>query len=247
MPLINMTEYQEAAIMDPLETKLYGAMASVCTDTIFINPRGNSAPAFLADPPLSPTGLIDSLKLARQCRQVGLNMVLRASVTNISYEKEMSWYNWIVRDDDTIYLNIRIALFDTHTGTKLFHDTFMEELEIKPLDVDALTIPEIMALPGFEKLSSKIIEDIVEKICKTVLETPWKGYIVSADGSKGVLSSGSEVGIKTSDVLKVYKNNGVIRGFGGLDYIIPGPVVDQVRVTAVTKNTADIVSTSVER
>ena len=244
MPLRNLTDYQDATVLTALESKLFNELSSSCGGTIFIRSSDKSAPAFLIHPPQTPAGLIDSMDMALKCRQLGINMVLLASVTDIHYEKETSWYNWLIRDDDTIFLNIRVELFDAHTGTKIFHDTFMEERELRPLDVQSLILPEIMALPDFEKLSTKLIEGVVKQMCQTIHSKPWRGYIVSAEGVKGVISSGSEAGIKRNDEMQVYKNNGIITGFGGIPYIIPGQKVDQVRVTAVTKNSSEIVSTT---
>ena len=247
MPLRNMTAYQDANILKPLESKLFDRLTATCTGAIFIRSSDPSAPAFLTTPPRTPAGLIDGMDMALRCRQHGINMVLQASVTDIHYEKERSWYNWLIKDDDTIFLNIRVELFDTHTGTKIFHDTFMEEREFGPLDNESMIIPEIMALPDFEKLSNKLLKSLVKDICQTIQTTPWKGYILSADGAKGVISSGSDVGIKQNDVIRVYKNSGVMTGFGGIQYIIPGKIAGQVRVTGVTKNRADIMSSSGEK
>ena len=244
MPLQNLTDYQDANLLRPLADQFIGSVKAVCPYADFIAASDSNAPSFLSAPPQTAAGIIDALALALKCRQNGFNAIITMSVTDIHYEKEMSWYNWLVKDDDTIFLNVRLEIYDTHTGSKFFHDTLIKKKEFNPLENESLTIPEIMALPYFDKMARDMAANLSVEICKTIRSTPWKGFIVVADGPKGVLSAGSAAGLKTNDILKVYKNTGIITGYGGLQYILPGPRVDQVRVTGVTKNSANIVSVS---
>jgi hypothetical protein len=242
--MINQTGHQDGILLTPLAATLFDTMIQSCGGIHFVSAGDPGGPDFLTNPPRIASGIINGLKMALLARQTGFNFILSATVTDIRYEKESSWYNWLIKDDDRLYLIIRTEIFDTHTGSKIFHDTFEEVFKMKPMAAEKLTIPEIMALKDFNKLSARMAKTMAKKICAELKAAPWKGHILSADGQKGVLSSGTEAGIKVNDVFSVYKNSGVITGFGNLQYVLPGPRVGEVRVTGVTKDRADVVSLS---
>ena len=244
MPMVNLTEYQEPLAMEPFESEITGMLISSCSSARFIQSTDMSDPSFLSDPPKTPSGSINGLELALKARQLGFNQIVMPVLVDIHHEKKSSWLNWLRDDKDLLWLSVKIEVYDTYTGAKILHDTFDEERKIKQAEGEKMTVPQIMEHPDFLKMRSEISETVSKTICRELNRTPWTGFIVSVDGKNGVLSSGADVGIAAGKEFLVYKPKGVITGYGNLPYVLPGPVVDELKVTETSSDQAKVVSLS---
>ncbi|MBU4317987.1 MAG: hypothetical protein KKF30_12040 [Proteobacteria bacterium] len=243
MPLVNMTEYKEALDLGPLESCINERLVSSCTG-IIITAREKAGASFLADPPKKASGTMDTMAMALIAREEGFNLILRPILTKVHHEKPTSWWNWLIKDEDLITMTIRMEIYDTHTGAEIFHDNFMEEQDITKVETKELPVPQIMALPDFEVMSSKLAKTMANKISNNIDAFPWKGFLVASDGKTGFLSCGSSLGLKKGQELSLSKDLEVLTGYDGNQYILPGPVVDTVKVVELGPNQAKVVSTS---
>jgi hypothetical protein len=244
MPLLNLTDSKEGVDVVPLESLMTEKLSAACEGSILVSARETASPSFLTDPPEKPSGAVDNLALAMKAREEGFTHIVRPVLSKVHHEKLSSWWDWVSKEEDLLMVGVRVEIFDAHSGTKTFHDNFLEEREIRAVPEKKLTVPQIMALPDFEKMTAKLAKTMAKKISGELNAFPWKGFIVSTDGKAGVLSSGSRAGIQAGQEFSLSKDKDVMTGYDHNQYIIPGPVVDTVKVVEVNENQAKVVSVS---
>jgi hypothetical protein len=244
MPLLNLTDWKEGVDVAPLESLIMENLTAACEDAILVSARETTSPSFLTDPPKKPSGAVNNMALALKAREEGFTQIVLPVLSKVHHEKLSSWWDWMTREEDLLMISVRVEIYDTHSATKIFHDNFLTEKEIRSVPEKKLTVPQIMALPQFEKMTAKLSKTVAQKISGELNAFPWKGFIVSTDGKTGVLSSGSKVGIQAGQEFSLSKDKNILTGYDHNQYIIPGPVVDTVKVIEVNENQAKVISVS---
>ncbi|MEK6195136.1 MAG: hypothetical protein N2F24_13035, partial [Deltaproteobacteria bacterium] len=143
---------------------------------------------------------------------------------------------------DTHYfveVNIRVAVNDIRTATKLLDYTFVREIEIEDLDYQMIQQGDRIQLPVLNETLSKLLADIGSEICHTVKDQPWTGFITKTEEDRFTISSGSGIGLKVGDVLEVYDSSRIIKGVGGQRFFTPGLQIGEIEIVNITQNTSE--------
>jgi hypothetical protein len=84
-----------------------------------------------------------------------------------------------------------------------------------------------------------VAKDLAETACERLNDLPWKCYVKSVSGDSVILAAGSRSGLQPGRVLAVYAQGEIIEGVGGLKYIRRGEKLADIKVTAVSDDTAE--------
>lgn len=102
---------------------------------------------------------------------------------------------------------------------------------------EAGTVMGLGARTGYDstlndKAISAAISKIVDKVIATLLEKPWRSYILSFEGEKSVIiSGGKSQGISSKDIFGVYKKGKRVRNPQTDMFIeLPGELVSKIQV-----------------
>jgi len=209
------------------------AIEEQCPEIICLKPGDSAYPKNITAIPRLITGQIDNLALAETGRLLGFNAILTGNIANIyAEEKEKG----ILIFKDTHYYEcsrINFQIFDMTTAAKLLDESIECENEIEGAEFDAITAKDEKGVMELEEAMSKIASDGAEKVCDTINDIEWQGYVKSVEGDKIILSCGREINIKPGDIFEVFGTGEVIKGKYGQKFIIPGDKTGEITITKV--------------
>jgi len=194
--------------------------------------------------PRSASESVDKLALAEVGRVYGLNAVVEAKVLDVRVVSEKRGV-WGFRDQVSLMrASFLVVVYHIETTAMLFNEIFEEELDLSD---SSLLEGEGVAKDSKEAvkaLVARVLPKIQERVCQTLAETPWTGYIVQGEGDRYTLSSGKDVGLSAGQVLEVYKMGDPIEGLAGEVFLVPGPKIGEIRITEVNPDSALAVAVS---
>lgn len=88
-----------------------------------------------------------------------------------------------------------------------------------------------------DKAISAAISKLVNNIIESLLDKPWRSYILSYEGGNYVISGGKSQGIRKDDVFGVYKKGQKVKNPQTNMFIeLPGQLVGKIRVHTLSGN-----------
>ena len=240
----NISEINEGSLPRRFETLLVENLRSEYEDILLVQSEDSDDLRFLADLPTGESGDVDNLLLSEKGRNAGLNAIVTATVINIRREEETSGFVWFKESNTVVKMIIRAEVYDPFTGAKLMFENFNREIKLGDKDLPVFDSGKIMDVEPVADEMVQVSKDMGKAIHKALEEEKWKGFIISADNDKVVLSAGAGAGIKTGDHFDVFDHKGTVEGIGGHQYRIPGLPTDEIEITAVNDNRAEGVSVS---
>ncbi|MCG6908890.1 MAG: hypothetical protein LJE94_02060 [Deltaproteobacteria bacterium] len=234
--------FGDAYLKRPFQESLTETLTKKCWKPVFIIPGQPDYPEAYEKLPMLDSGLVDNMALIETGRDNGFNAVITGTINDIRQRNETGW---ISGEHTYLQVTVTAEIYDTQTGAKLLDKTYLREVEI-----DVVEASETEKESGYfdiiaiENIFERIVADMSNDICKTVSNIHWIGFIVDSNGQNAVISSGLKTGLKTGDHLYVYRNDQVMAGAFGSQYRIPGPVIGELKVVAVTEESATAVLVS---
>lgn len=226
--------------MQPLFTNLFIDLLSTdCSNILWVKPGDPDYPAAIDQIPRLASDRIDNLALAEMGRAMGVNAFLLSNVVSVDAEEKEKGF-FIFRD--THYYEsaqVGFQVYDTGTGAKLMDESLKESLEVDGAEFDAILARDLKAMYELGETMGRIAAGGAEKVCETLQKQPWQGYVVAVQDGKVILSSGREIGMKTRDVLKVYRIGEIVEGKDGQRFIVPGALAGEIEITAVADGRAE--------
>lgn len=221
---------------------LSNTMQKECSEVLLLKPGETAYPKELTDLAIQPSGEIDNLYLAETGRQFGLNAIITGAIINISDDREKHGMLWFKNTRIYIRVQIEAAVYDTVTGAKLLDNTFDHRVELDDLDVDFLDEYEFKLSKLDNKTMDKILSESFEEIssemgeavCEALEDNPWRGFVISVDNNKIVLSSGKAIGLKAGDTLEVYNASNIYQGAQDQRFFVPGKKTGEIKITSVS-------------
>nr|MBC8362708.1 hypothetical protein [Candidatus Desulfatibia profunda] len=239
----NKTTVTDQKFNDVFADYLLGAITKECSDILLVKPGDAEYPDYLAELPKQAAGRIDSFELAQRGRQLGLNAIVTGALIDISENREKKGILWFKRTHEYVRVKVAVAVYETETGAKILDESFNHKIDVGESDFD----PEFDS-PGPRKqidkktltnAYEKIASDMGEAVCNAVADQPWRGFLVSINANKILISSGNRVGLKQGDMLDVFDTSNVFQNALGQRFFIPGLKTDEVKITAVFADTAE--------
>lgn len=238
-PYINTTFITDDSFRTKFQNSLIEALQAECKNLSIVAPGTADYPSFLNDLPRLSSGSIDTYKLAEAGRKSGLFAVSTGGMISISGDHRDKGYLWWKSSDPLIRILTYADVYDTETGAKLLDEKQTHEFGIEEGDVEGIKTKSQAGLLILEAEIDQIGAELAEHICEAMDSQPWKGYIVAADGSEILLSSGGTAGLKTGDVLEIYTTGLFVEGAGGVRFAQRGKKVGKIKITAVAPQSAE--------
>ncbi len=233
IPFENKTFISSQNVEHLFQDHFLKAIQEQCPEIIWLKPDDPAYPQNITTIPRLVTGQVDNLALAETGRLLGFNAILTGNIANIyAEEKEKG----ILIFKDTHYYEcsrINFQIFDMTTAAKLLDESIECENEIEGAEFDAITAKDEKGVMELEEAMSKIASDGAEKVCDTINDIEWQGYVKSVEGDKIVLSCGRETNIKPGDIFEVFGTGEIIKGKYGQKFIIPGDKTGEITITKV--------------
>lgn len=233
MPFENKTFVSSQNVEHLFQNHFLKAIEEQCPEIIWLKPGDPAYPKDITAIPRLVTGQIDNLALAKTGRLLGFNAILTGNIANIyAEEKEKG----ILIFKDTHYYEcsrINFQIFDMATAAKLLDESIECENEIEGTEFDAITAKDERGIMDLENAMSKIASEGAEKVCDTINDLEWRGYVKSVEGDKIILSCGRETDVKPGDIFEVFETGEVIEGKYGQKFIIPGDKTGEITITKI--------------
>lgn len=181
-------------------------------------------------------GPIDRLALAEVGRKHGLSAVIQPQIDNVDFFKRKEGI-WGFRDIHTfLHLALRLRTYDVETTALRFDEVIGKERalpetmvagDINPLEVDDKHTRSLL----FE-----VADKATQRLCESLTDAPWKGYIVDEQDGIFRVSAGQDVGLKVGDELDVFAMTDPLQGVNQQIYLIPGQKIGEVKLEQVLEH-----------
>ena len=235
----NNSLHETTEFQDIFHKGLPDYMNANCEGILVDDPETGSLLRMVTKPPKLKSGHLDTYSLALIGRQMGFNVIVTGSLEDIRFNEELQGILWTKDTHHFVEVVIRVEVNDMRTATKFLDYKFTEEVEIEGLDYQIIQQNDRLRLPMLNETLSRLLADIGSEICHTIKDQPWTGFITKADTNRFSISSGSEIGLKVSDVLEVYDSSRIIEGIGGQRFITPGLKIGEAEIVSISTNASE--------
>ena len=236
VPFVNQTRFPQLPLAKTFQQKTAQMMAETCPD--LKQAADEAIPDTL---PMMENGLVDNLALAVTGRTQGLNAVVAGSVISLgAFARSEGWF-WFKNPHYYLQAQVAIDVYDTLTGAKLLYESLSEEVEIDEFQHDAVRAGKIQDVTELEKAMGLLAERAADKICESLGQVPWAGYVIAAGESGLTLSAGADAGLEVGMVFEAFPCQRVYRGNSGQEFLVPGLVQGRIEISAVQAESAEAV------
>lgn len=129
------------------------------------------------------------------------------------------------------YAKVNIRLIDIYTGQIIYASEGDGEVESEATNVMGLGKRAGYDSSLNDKVISAAISKMVGNIVTTLLDKPWRSYILSYENGNFIISGGKTQGIKKDDEFAVYKKgNRVQNPQTNMMIELPGQVIGKIKV-----------------
>lgn len=233
------TVYGAMGFEETLSKELVQNIKKNCHEILFLKSGNINYPLTFAKLPKLASGSIDPYKLCEAGRQLGLTSILTGSVIDIIASEESRGILFWKKTVPEISITVRIELFETETGTKLFDENYTYKADSDKAGTELAKSGKLDAV--FLKMALKhYMSSSANSICNIVNEQKWKGFISSVSGNTVTISSGRNLGLASGTIFEVFGNN-VINGVENRKFIVPGLKIGEVKITKVFDNSSEAV------
>lgn len=135
----------------------------------------------------------------------------------------------------TAYAKVNVRLVDIHTGRIIYSAEGAGEAQS-----EAGSVLGVGARAGYDsslndKAISAAISKLVNNIVETMLDKPWRSYLLTNENGSYVISGGKSQGIRQNDVFGVYlRGKRVNNPQTGMTIELPGQLIANIRVDLLT-------------
>ena len=181
-------------------------------------------------------GSIDQLALAEVGRKHGLSAVIQPQIENVDLFKRKEGI-WGFRDIHTfLHVALRLRTYDVETTALRFGEVIGKERALP----QTMVADDINPLEVDDKLTRSLLFEVADKatqrLCESLTETPWKGYIVDEQDGVFRISAGQDVGLKVGDELNVFAMTDPLQGVNQQIYLIPGQKIGELKLERVLEH-----------
>lgn len=233
LSLQNGTFLGDAQVVDRFQNPFLEALDAFCPNLSLTVPAQEGSPAELLRPPRQLSGRIDNLALAEIGRKYGVHAAI--FLRDLSVESEERPEGMLMFRGPAYYLSVRVRLevYSMTTGAKLVDEPLVRREEVDWEEFDAVRNRNAGRLLELPEMMTALSRQGAEEACKAIRKGPWRGFVVSVEDGRGILSSGREANLKSGDELTLFTPGEIIEGRDGQRFRIPGIPAGKVQVTEV--------------
>jgi hypothetical protein len=227
-----------------IDIRYLDALPQYCPDLIVSGSENSGVSQALSQLYQKSTGPLDSLALIRIGKQAGISAVVSSRFYAIAVRQQDTGHLWFRKKLPFAWVSATTEVYDTETGAKYLDETVTRELKLTDEEAESIRKGNAGTVPAVEKAVLEIIQEMADVVCDAVKRKPWKGYVAKVSGETLTLSSGSSSGLSVGRVLKVYEPGQRIQGTEGQTFLLPGKKIGEIKITAVSSESAEAVATS---
>ncbi len=243
-PFADLTSTYDRRFSKELAALVMESLSSRCTDCVFVLPGHSRATLFLEDIAENASGETKSALLAQMGRTAGLNALVVMNIGGIAGDKKKSGVIGFRKIRENVRIWVKVEVYDSHTGAKLLFDSIPVEIKLEKDEAGTIDGENLSASPAAMQAMAPFAKTIAKRICKAMENEPWKGFVISAENGKAVISSGVEAGVRKGDVFAVYDVEKTIDNVSGQQFRIPGEMIDELKITSVAADRSEGMSVS---
>jgi len=237
LPSSNKMGYEADPLAQLARPQFKSSLEKSCDDLLITD--SEQTQNLLAEVPRFSSGRIDNLALAEVGKALGLNVVLEQTLSALKCVTDKRGI-WGFRDTCMlVQLSVSVRGYDISTGAILFEEVVHDEVEVSENDWQSIMQRGEYNEEVAHQLLAKIMPEACERVCESIGNEHWKGYITSVTGSTFGLTAGRDVGLAEGDELEVFGMGESIRCNAGQSYLVSGPKIGELRITKVKENWAE--------
>jgi hypothetical protein len=132
------------------------------------------------------------------------------------------------------YAKVNVRLIDVRTGQVIYSAEGDGEAQS-----EAGSVLGVGARAGYDstlndKAISAAISKLVNNIIETLMDKPWRSYLLANQGASYVISGGKSQGIRQGDSFGVYqRGNRIVNPQTGMPIELPGQLIAKIRVDSL--------------
>jgi len=238
-PFFDHTFVRDRGLAATFEKHLVDQLRKQCPKTRILIPDNPEFPRDLLRLPTLANGELDDFALARTGRWLGLNAVVTGGLLNVSGDWKEKGMLWFKDKKPEIKIALVVSVYDTETGSKILDQSMVHSFLVDDNDLEAIRAKNESGVLLMSETLAGVAKDLAETACERLNDLPWKCYVKSVAGDSVILAAGSRSGLQPGRVLAVYAQGEIIEGVGGLKYIRRGEKLADIKVTAVSDDTAE--------
>jgi len=251
-PFRNRTPRTIDGFSELFKDRFAGSLTEDCGDVIFLTPGDGRYPAGLVMLPEHISGRVDNFSVAREGKAKGLNALISGSLIDVrpvAEKKKLPLVGnmWFLKsvpllggsEERTVQAVMQIDVYDIDTGTKILDRKFNSILDFGEQEnkedeefIESEIVEKKVTSEIVKEAIVRIMPDMVDSICAALTDYSWKGYVVSTSDNKVTISSGSDSGLVSGNILEVYERN-IVEGTQGHRFFIPGIKTGEIQLTEV--------------
>ena len=236
-PFENDTIFREFPVNKAFQDLIVRHFSESCPHLILVLPDDANFPESLSVAPKNETGRPDTMALVENGRQFGVNAIIAGGVLNLTLTEKEEGILWFREKEEHLRMQFSVEMFDTETGTKIFDDRFVHEIEdLEPEEIQAYKAGRPELFETVQEEIDELAEKMADKMCEAVVDLPWTGFVVSVVDNKAFLSFGADIGAKAGDVLDVFEKGEIIENYFKEKFIAPGKKIGQLELIQVDED-----------
>lgn len=185
--------------------------------------------------PRLASGAVDGHALALLSRPRGVTHAVVGSPLEPRVVEEKTGF-WLWKGSRVrVSLGLRLEVFDAETGGKSLDERFWEEAVLEPeAEPQGAEIPlENIPAAVIATLRERLLAEAGRSACRHLAETPWRGFVVAAQGRELTISSGRGVGLREGMRLEVFAPGRPLENRDGQRFLLPGARLGEARLREV--------------
>ena len=207
-------------LSEPLKTRL----KSKCKRTFI---QGSPRVEYLVTEHFGPiTGVNRNLELMAEARATGAGIVITGSLWKVALEKEKRGIYPFRNFVQVIKVSLDLWVYDSLTGAKIADTRIFSEKELKEGE-------DFAAVEWKKEIFSKIVREMEDRICGSLGDLPWTGFVTQVNGKSLSIASGSEVGLRKGMLVWVCADGNIVNGVNGEQFVIPGKRLARAKIVEV--------------
>jgi lipopolysaccharide transport protein LptA len=173
-------------------------------------------------------------------REMGLNAIVIATISDISTDNETRGMLWFRDDYNVLSIKVIVDGYDTETGAKIFSENLTSKFDIDEANFKRLASEKTIDNTLLTKQLKGIAKESVARIGDILTAQCWTGFFKSMNKDNIIISSGRTTGLKLGNVLEVYDTK-TIKGYQGKSFFLPDNKIGLIQVTEVGPETSQAV------
>ncbi len=206
---------------------------------LLVTPKDAEFPQFMAQLSRQTTVPINTFDLARDGRLAGYNGLVLAAVRGIRPYTKKTGILWFRKVRYFISFDLTVDLYDPLTAAKIVGA--VEEASVKVSNLEYEAVQEGVTAE-VEELIEEIVElgeELGELVAESLEDRFWRTSVAKIEGERVYLPAGQKAGLSPGVRLAVFEGRRTIEGLGGERFIVPGPQVATLQVSAVGPDSAE--------